>query len=539
MIIKYQGFIGKVGKINKKINDIVDKDDIIISIETKKGNKFIKSPLKGIILNIFINENDEVKPNVDLFEIKELNNNLNDDYKLDLLIIGGGPGGYVSSIYAAKKGFKVTLVEKDKLGGTCLNVGCIPTKSLVKSSLVYKEIKNSNLFGIECDNYNINMKEVIKNKDNIVNNLLSGIDTLMNKNNIQVIKGICKFKDDNHVEINNKIYSFNNCIIATGSKINNFININNNKILDSTKALNDTNLVKSITIIGGGVIGLEFAFIYNNLGVKVNVIECQENILNFLDEDIRKELYDICIKRGINVITNGYVNEIKEINDFELNINIKHKNNIINIISNKVLLATGRIPNLDDLNLNNTNIKYDKKIYVDDNLKTNIDNIYAIGDVTNIMQLAHVASHQGIYVINHLLNIKNNLKNNKKINYYEVPNVIFTDPEIAMIGYSEDYCIKNNISYKTSKFHFSSNGKALTLHEEEGFIKLIMDKNTHKIIGGSIIGPDASNLISTLTLIIKKGLTDKEINETIFAHPTISEVIHEASLGLSIGSLHE
>ncbi|MGD1822834.1 MAG: dihydrolipoyl dehydrogenase [Pleomorphochaeta sp.] len=552
------GKTGKVGKISIKKGDKISKGDILAQVETGKGNKSIKATESGLISKILIDEGDEISSKQLMFEYEAIEDNskINNDNQIEsqvkektikkieseLLIIGSGPGGYVAAIYAAKNGMKVTIVEKENLGGTCLNVGCIPTKALVKSSEVCHTLKNSKLFGIEnCNDVIVNMKQVISQKQKVVNKLVSGVDFLMQKNNIQVLKGVASFVSENQVSIKGKdeyLINAKNIIIATGSKISkiNIPGLDLPFVMDSTSALTSTDLPKSITIIGGGVIGMEFAFIYKNLGVEVNVVEFMDRLLTMVDKEISNEIKRIAIDEGINIYTSSKVKKIQKSNTNQAIITFESQDGEHLLVSDKVLSAIGREPNLESLMIENSKVKLNENkrgIAVDLNMRTNVENIYAIGDVTNIIQLAHVASHQGIVAVSNIIN------ESKKMDYKAVPNVIFTKPEIASVGLNEDECKEKDINYKVSKFNFMSNGKALTMNETEGYIKLIKDNDSNKIIGGTIIGAEASSLISTITLAISKGLNDHEIKETIFAHPTTSEVIHEAALGLSIGALHE
>ena len=555
------GNSAKVGKINVSIGDIVKKNQILLQIETNKGNTPFKSTSSFKIKEIKVSEGQEVKKGDILFIVDELeevkenkkDNSVKVDYfanlikgkkeniNTDVLIIGGGPGGYVSAIYAAKNEMNVILVEKDNLGGTCLNVGCIPTKAFVKSSEIYNEAILGEEFGFEIKEIKLQMEKVVERKNNIKNNLKSGIEYLLNKNNVKVIKGNAEFINNKTVLVKKgkDEYKINaeNIIIATGSNISK-INIKGIElpfVLNSTSALDNKKLPKSITIIGGGVIGMEFAFIYSNFGVKVNVVEYMDRLLTMVDDDVSCEIKEIAKENGINIYTSSKVNKIEKSENGEAIVFFENEGKDKYLVSENVLVAIGREPNIKNLGIENTDIKLNengKGISVDNKLKTNVDNIYAIGDVTNKIQLAHVASHQGIVAIDNILG------KNKEISYDYVPNVIFTSPEIANVGLTERQCNEKNINIKISKFPFSANGKALTMGETRGFIKLIKDIDENKIVGASVIGVDASTLISSLTLIIKNNISEDEIIETIFAHPTTSEVIHEAALGLSIGAIH-
>ncbi|WP_062350672.1 FAD-dependent oxidoreductase [Bacillus kwashiorkori] len=647
---------GKVGEISVNVGDKINPGDTLVQVETAKGNRTIKATAEGTITKIFCETGDEVSSNQTLFEIigndetvssLKSNQPLEKEYSTDikkvntdLLIIGGGPGGYVAAIYAAKNGLRVTLVEKENLGGTCLNVGCIPTKALVKSSEVYHTIKKSAEFGVRMvDDCEVDMKQVIRRKDDVKDKLLSGIDFLMEKNNIQVIKGCASFLSNEEVLVKGeKPYKirFRDVIIATGSKISSvqIPGVDLPVVMNSTEALSSIELPKSIAIIGGGVIGMEFAFIYRNLGVDVHVIEYMDRVLTMVDPETSSEIQRLAETAGIQIHTNAKVTKIQqatngqaivtfqsndrtegkvhgadkgfekiekcactgvekqtEFHSRDLNgsngennqsFNSDNKSKCCNggqssnhpsdndrcqgsfkkrvehhheecacqgkgkgekqaseeglIISQKVLVAVGREPNLDDLGIDRTTIQLvenGKGIAVNEEMRTNVEHIFAIGDVTNILQLAHVASHQGMVAVDNILGRK------RKMDYHAVPNVIFTTPEIATVGLTEDECKEKGLDYRVSKFDYVSNGKALTLSEPEGFIKLLKDNTTQKIIGGTIIGADASSLISTITVAITGGLTDTELVETIFAHPTTAEIIHEAALGLGIGPIHQ
>lgn len=546
----------KIGKINVQVGDEVKTNDILLQLETNKGNSPFKAKGDFKIEEIKVSEGDEVKVGDILFIVSgesKINNKPKVDYfgnmikgkkediKADLLVIGGGPGGYVAAIYAAKKGLNTVLVEREKLGGTCLNVGCIPTKALVKSSEVYKEALLGEEFGFEIENIKVNMNKVIDRKDKIRENLVSGIDYLLSKNNVRVIKGDASFLDDKIIVAKRGKDEYKieakNIIVATGSKISkiNIKGIDLPFVLNSKSALDNKNLPKSITIIGGGVIGMEFAFIYSNFGVKVNVVEYMDRLLTMVDDDISEEIKNIAKLNGINIYTSSNVTKIEESENGAAIVFFENEGKEKYLISENVLVAIGREPNMDGLNIEKTSIELNERgkgIKVDNNLKTNVPGIYAIGDVNNKMQLAHVASHQGIIAVDNILS------EDKEMKYDCIPNVIFTAPEIASVGLTERECIEKKINIKVSKFPFSANGKALTMGESRGFIKIIKDIDNNKIVGASIIGADASSLISTLTVIIKNNIKDNDIADTIFAHPTTGEVIHEAALGLSIGALH-
>lgn len=548
------GKLGKVGKISVKQGEFVKNGAVLTQVETSKGNRSIKATVDGVVQKILFDEGAEVCSNAVMFIIEEDTvqqtadeNHLAEKAELqhintDLLVIGGGPGGYVAAIYAAKNGLKVTLAEKAELGGTCLNVGCIPTKALVKSAEICRNIYESKHFGINIDGVaTVDMTRVIERKNEVCSRLVDGIDYLMKKNNINHIKGSASFVSPTEVKIEGEteyLVSAKDVIVATGSKISN-INIPGIDlpvVMNSTSALSCNQLPKSITIIGGGVIGMEFAFIYKNFGAEVHVIEFMDRLLTMVDPDISQEIYDIATEAGIKVNTSSKVVKIQSSTDGSAVVTYQNEDGEHLVVSEKVLVAIGREPNLDGLMIDKTDAELNERgrgIKVDAHMRTNVEHLYAIGDVTNIIQLAHVASHQGIVAV------KNILGKNAEMDYSAVPNVIFTSPEIASVGKNENECKANNVGYTVSRFDFAGNGKALTMNEPRGYIKLIKENATQKIIGGSIIGADASALISVLTLAIQNGLGEEEIAHTIFPHPTTSEVIHEAAMGFGLGALHQ
>lgn len=532
-----------IGLFLVNVGDQVKKGQEVYNLETMKGSNTIKSGFDGKIVEILVQQGDKVNPGDALYvidaEVEEVvDDNTPKDIKKDIVVVGGGPGGYIAAIYAAQNGESACVIEEKELGGTCLNVGCIPTKTLVKSSEVYKECKNSEIFGIGCNDVSVNMKAVIRRKNEVRQTLIDGIHFLMQKHDIQVIKGHAVFKSPTtlHVDGVGDIIG-RDVILASGSCVSSvpIPGLDLPMVMDSNKALDCDELPESITIIGGGVIGMEFACIYNNLGVKVHVIEFMDRLVNMVDHEASDELLRMVQEEGIHVSLKSKVTKILETENGGAVVMYEQDGKEHATSSEKVLCAIGRKPNVENMNLEALNLKMKKNgrgLEVSDYMETGIDHLYAIGDVTDIMQLAHVASHQAVIAVDKILGIK------KKLYYYAVPNVIFTDPEIASVGYTEEACIKNGIEYMTSRFDFTGNGKALTMNQNKGFVKLIIDKNTRKLIGGTIMGPDASSLIASLGVGIENGLGIEAYMETIFAHPTTSEAIHESALGFGKGSLH-
>ena len=468
--------------------------------------------------------------------------NNTDEIQKEITIIGGGPGGYVAAIKAAQKGADVALVEKSHIGGVCLNKGCIPTKAMVRSAEVYDNINNAKKFGLDIDQeaISVNMEKVIKRKDRVVRRLVKGIEHLLKSHNVEIIEGEAELIAQNKVLVNSKESNFTinskNIIIATGSKAKKIPAAGTDLpgVIDSNQALELNALPERLAIVGGGYIGMEFAFIYANLGVEVTVIEFLENILGNYGPDVCKEIYRSARKKGINIITESKVENISQEDD-ELKVQFTTGEKEKEINADKVLMAVGRDPYYEGLGIKNIGIELDdnnRGIKVNEKMETNIPNIYAIGDVTDKVQLAHVASHQG------MIAVKNIFNENIKMNYDVVPSAIFTDPEIANVGLNAEQVENKGINYETGYFPFRANGKALAQGERQGFIKLIQEKDSGKIIGGKIIGTHASDLISELTLAIQNELTAEDIAETIHTHPTTAEVIHEAALDLAEESIH-
>ncbi len=549
---------GTVGKIQVQVGQIVQPDDLIMEVEGKKGNTVVKSTVEGTIGTLDVEEGDLVvigqllasivvkaKESLEIEDpqIKDTPSNEESSHDMetleaDILILGGGPGGYVAAIQAAKLGAKVIVAEKDTVGGTCLNWGCIPTKALVRSGQLFADIKSSEEYGIVVDNPRIDMAKVIERKDAIVGNLVQGIKHLFNKNGIILKSGAGKIIDTTTVQIDDHtIIKAKDIIIATGSKVSKppFPGTDLAHVICSKDALDLKELPKKITIIGGGVVGMEFAFIYANMGSDVTVIEYLDDILAYLDEDVLVEITAAAKDAGIKLYTSSKVEEILEGEGDNAIVRFTKDNKIKYISSDKVLVCVGRSPEYENIGIEELSIEINPKnhgIKVNNKMQTNIPNIYAVGDVTNILQLAHIASHQGIIAV------KNILGEDVTMDYKAVPSAIFTSPEIATVGIGEKDLVGSNKKVVIGKFPFEASGKAMTYGETRGFVKIIKDEATDKILGCTIIGPHASDLIAEVTLAIANGLTSKDIITTIHAHPTTSEAIHEGVLSVEGGALH-
>lgn len=559
---------GKVGKINKKTGDAINPDDVIFTIESGKGTMKYTSKYKGIIEELSISEGDTIKKDqvigkvegeitqqttVSMAQTKSqlepkktaysfgLAKPMTKTYEVDVAVVGGGPGGYVSAIRAAQGGKRVLIIEEGRLGGTCLNHGCIPTKALVSSVDALEKIKHAESFGIEVGEVKFSLEKIMQRKNEVVNTLVGGIEHLMSVHQIEYINGKAEVKDSETITVKNKsidaIIKFQKLIIATGSKPFTLPieGAESKDILTSQELLELTEVPSSITIIGGGVIGMEFAFIYNALGSRVNVVEYFPQILNTIDKDVADVISTSAIERGINLYEGAKAASIKTALDGTKIVEINENNEMKYIISEKVAVAVGRKANLESLDLEKLGVELNEKcngIKVDSYMRTSNPNVYAIGDITNIIQLAHVASHQGIVAADHINGIENEMC------YDLVPSAIFTLPEIGHIGLTEKEAQSQNLDYIAGKFPLMANGKAQAMGEVEGFVKLIADKETRKIVGGTIVGVHATDMLSTISNIIASGLTIDKASHVIYAHPTTSESIHEAILSLDGRGIH-
>lgn len=550
---------GKIGKINKKAGDALNAGDTIFSIESGKGTIKYTSQYKGVLEKLSITEGDIVKKGQvvgtvegELFKETDtvkskpaysfgLAKPVQKSYEVDVAIVGGGPGGYVAAIRAAQGGKKVIIIEENRLGGTCLNHGCIPTKALVSSMDALEKIRRSESFGIEVGEVKFSLEKIMNRKNEVVNTLVSGIEHLMNVHEIEYLNGKAEVKDSETLTVKNKsidaTIKFQNLIIATGSKtaILPIEGADSEDILTSQDLLEMTEVPSSLTIIGGGVIGMEFAFIYNALGTKVNVVEFFPQILNNMDWDVAEVIRTSAIEKGINIYESAKASVIKSALDGTKIVEINENNESKYLISEKAAMAVGRKANLESLDLTKLGVELNERrngIMVDSHMRTSNPNIYAIGDITNKIQLAHIASHQGIVAADNINGIENEMC------YDLVPSAIFTMPEVAHVGLNEKDAGAQNIDYLTGKFPLMANGKAQAMGETEGFVKLIANRETRKIIGGTIVGVHATDMLSTISNIIASGLTIDKAAHIIYAHPTTAESIHEALLNIDGRGIH-
>ncbi len=452
--------------------------------------------------------------------------------RADITVIGGGPGGYVAALRAAQKGTQTVIVEKDKLGGTCLNVGCIPTKSLLASTGIVNEIEKWKGNGIKVDKVEFELDKIMNRKDKIVNKLVNGVASLIkNNDNITLIKGEAKIESNNKISViktkgEHKIIKTENIIIATGSQpieLPNFPYKNEN-IMDNTDALSIDEIPEKILIVGGGVIGAEFANIFNNLGSKVTIIEKLKRLVSYEEKIAGNHLKDVFKKRNIDIHLNSEVIGYEEV-DNKFEVKFRKNNNEMKIVVDKILIAVGRKPIIKDVGLDKAGVNYNKRrIKVNNRMETNIDNIYAVGDANGNYQLAHVAFQEGIIAVD------NALGGDKEINYNNVPRCIYTDPEIAAVGLTEEEAReKYGEDIKIGTFPYSLNGKALS-DKEDGIVKTIVETEYNQLVGMLIIGAHATELIGQGTIAMSLESTVETIDDIILPHPTLSEMIKESVL---------
>jgi len=428
--------------------------------------------------------------------------------KYDLIIIGGGPAGYEAAFEAVKNNLSVAIIEKNKIGGTCLNYGCVPTKSILRNVFNGKNIIDS----------------INQEKELVVTSLREGLESRIIKSGIDLLHGECQIISKNLLMINQELLAFDYLIIATGSKpiIPRIKGIENVGVFTSKEILkNFDKEIRSITIIGGGVIGMEFATIYNFLGIRVNIIEAKNKLLPDFDKEIGQNIKMIMKKRGVNIHTSSTVNEISRFdNELECAFSIKEKTSTIK--SEAILISVGRRANLDLLNKSEIKVNVENgHIKVNKKQETNFSNIYAVGDVANEIKLAHVASATGRNAIMDILN------KTCKVDMNVIPSCVYTNPEIASVGISEAYAKEKGIDVNISKYPMSANGKSVLEGMDRGFIKILSSRENGKVLGGQIMCGKATEMISEISLAIRLGATIKDLSETIHPHPTYSEGIYE------------
>ena len=462
--------------------------------------------------------------------------------EFDFLVIGGGPGGYVGAIRAAQLGLKTACIEsRGTLGGTCLNIGCIPSKALLHSSDLYKKAKTEfKNIGININEPSLDLAKMMSHKAKGVEGLTKGIEFLFKKNKITYIKGFGSFKDKNTISVidqsnNQKDYKFKNAIIATGSVPTSLpnIEIDEKTVVSSTGALNLSSVPKKLVVVGGGYIGLEMGSVWLRLGAEVQVIEYLDYITPGMDREVSDAFLKILQKQGMQFNLSTKVISVKK-NKNGATVTVEKNGAKSDINCDIVLMSVGRKPNTAGLNLDKIGVKLDSKgrIETDNKYKTNLDNIYAIGDVIDGPMLAHKAEEEGI-AIAELLSGKSG-----HVNYNVIPGVIYTSPEVASVGKTEEQLKEQKISYKIGKFPFAANARAKINDEGDGFVKILADEKTDRVLGVHMIGPDVGNMIAEIALAMEFGASAEDIARTCHAHPTYAEAIKEAALAVDKRAIH-
>ena len=461
--------------------------------------------------------------------------------KFDVTVIGGGPAGYVCAIRASQLGLKTACIEsRGTLGGTCLNIGCIPSKSLLNLSEAFHQAKDFSKIGIETGDIKLNLSKMMKNKDKAVTILTKGVEFLFKKNKVTYFKGYGSILDKNKILIKSnddeKNIETKNIVISTGSEAVSLpgIEFDEEKILSSTGALNIPKVPKKMLIIGAGYIGLEMGSVWSRLGSEVHVIEYLDHITPGLDKEISQEFMKILKKQKINFHLNTKVERISKTDKGVILETNDNQNKKQKFEGDVVLISVGRKPFTKSLNIENIGIQCDSKgrVKVNKKFKTNINNIYAVGDVKDGPMLAHKAEEEGIAVAEIIAGQAGH------VNYDLIPGVIYTTPEVAYVGKSEEDLKKINLSYKVGKFPFMANSRAKAVDKPEGFVKILADNKTDKVLGVHIIGPHAGEMIAEMSVAMEFGASSEDIARTCHAHPTFSEAIKEAALSVDKRQIH-
>ncbi|CAH2761574.1 dihydrolipoyl dehydrogenase [Erysipelothrix amsterdamensis] len=458
--------------------------------------------------------------------------------ELDTIVIGSGPGGYVAAIRAAQLGQKVAIIEKDNIGGVCLNVGCIPSKALINAGHRYQESMNSETFGVTAENVKIDFTKTQAWKDEqVVNKLTSGIAMLLKKNKVEIIRGTAFFNDTHQLRVVNdesaQSYTFKHCVIATGSRPIEIKGFKFGKrIIDSTGGLKLKEIPKKLVVIGGGYIGSELAGVYANLGSEITILEGAPSILPQFDKDMIKLVENEFKKKDVTIVNNAMAKDAKETKDGVV-VTYEVDGKPATIEADYVMVTVGRRPNTDDLGLQVAGVETNERglITVDKQGRTSQKHIFAIGDVTPGLALAHKASYEAKVAAEAISGQPS------EIDYVAIPAVCFTDPELATVGLTEKEAKDQGLTVKVSKFPFGANGRALSLNAGEGFVRLVSEKDTGLLLGGQVAGVGASDIIAEIGLAVEARMNVEDLSLTIHAHPTLSETVMDASeisLGLPI-----
>lgn len=442
----------------------------------------------------------------------------------DLIIIGAGPGGYPTAVYAASCGLTVTIIERAELGGTCLNSGCIPTKTLCRNAEALRDVAEAATYGIDVPSYSFDLAKAIDRKETVISQLRQGVETLLSQPGITLVRGEATLKDANTVTVNGQDYTARHIIIATGSraKLLPIPGIDLTGVVTSTELLNTRSLPRRLAIVGAGVIGMEMASCFSRFGSEVTVIEFLKECLPMIDSDIAKRL-----RKQIQAtfFMQSGVEKIERTADGALAVTFAKKGKAQTIEADMVLVATGRAANSDGLNLEAVGVATNRgAITVDDDCRTTIPTIFAIGDVNARCMLAHAATMQGRHVVNVILGVDDDIR------LSVMPSAVFTLPEAASVGRSEDECRAQGIACTVSKAFYRANGKALAMNEAEGLLKLVADAATGRLIGCHVYGAHAADIVQEVSALMCRDTTIAQLRDMVHIHPTLSEVLHSAAL---------